>query len=88
MKVVVLYKPKSEHARLVEEFIDNFRRNEPDKKIELQDVDSRSGSAMATIYDVVQYPAVVATTDNGEPIQMWQGEMMPLVSEVAYYAQR
>lgn len=87
MKVVVFYRPKSEHSTQVEEFIERYKQLKPPRKIEIKDVDSREGSASASIYDIVQYPAVMATTDYGEVIQAWQGQMLPTLSEVAYYGQ-
>ena len=85
MKVVVFYRPKSEHASAVEEFVTRYKQLQPPRKIEIKDIDTRDGSATASIYDIVQYPAVMATTDYGEVVQTWQGQMLPTLSEVAYY---
>jgi len=86
MRVVVLYRPNSESAQAVEAFAAEFSRRYRDKKLELMNVDTRDGSAVASLYDVLQYPAVLALTDDGQIIREWQTAHMPLISEVSYYA--
>lgn len=56
-----------------------------DRKLELVSVDTRDGSATATLYDVMKCPAVLALADDGSVLQEWQGESMPLINEVSYY---
>lgn len=86
MKVLILYRPNSEHSRLVEEFASDFKRREPSRRIELTSVDTRGGAALASLYDIVQYPAILATTDDGQLLKYWQGEQLPLMNDVAAYA--
>jgi thioredoxin-like negative regulator of GroEL len=85
MKVVVLYRPNSEHARVVEEFVRDFEHRYAGK-IELMNIDTREGAATATLYDIVQYPAVLALQNDGQLLKYWEGGMMPLMNEVSYYA--
>jgi thioredoxin-like negative regulator of GroEL len=85
MKVVVLYRPNSEHARMVEEYVHDLERRAP-AKIDLVSVDTRDGSATATLYDVMQYPAVLALQNDGQLLKDWQGSTMPMMNEVSYYA--
>ncbi len=87
MKVCVLYRPDSEHARSIEEFLHEFRHLYPDRKVELVNLDTRDGAATASLYDIVRYPALLALSDDGQLIRSWEGEQLPLVSEVASYAQ-
>ncbi|HEX5796936.1 MAG TPA: hypothetical protein VFX86_00950 [Candidatus Saccharimonadales bacterium] len=84
MKVVILYRPNSEKARNVEEFAREFARRYMDKKLELVSIDTRDGSATATLYDVMKYPAVLALADDGQVIHEWQ-DSMPLMNEISYY---
>lgn len=84
MKVVVLYRPKSEHARQLEEFLHDFQRENSDRKLDLIDVDTPVGTTKAELYDAVQYPAVLALTNDGQLLKMWQGQL-PLMNELAYY---
>lgn len=86
MKVLIFYRLKSEQARLVEEFIHEFGRRYPHHELTIVDVDSPKGSVDAELYDIVQYPTVLATTDAGATLQRWDSGMMPLLNEVAYFA--
>jgi len=86
MKVVIFYKPESEHARLVEEFIHDFSKQYPDTSITLLDADSIDGGRQAEIYDIVSYPTVLALDSDGSTIQRWDNGQLPLKGDVAYYA--
>ena len=86
MKVLIFYQPVSEHARTVEEFMHEFNRRYPESELTLVDVDSIKGSQQAEVYDIIQYPTVMATTDAGATLQRWDGGVMPLMNEVAYFA--
>lgn len=83
----MLYRPNSEHARRVEDFVRDFNRNYVNYKLELQDLNTRDGAATASLYDVMRYPAVLALTNDGQLLKEWEGESLPLLSEVSYYAQ-
>jgi hypothetical protein len=84
MKVVILYHPNSEFARSVEEYARDFE-HQRGKKIDLVSLDEADGSDMARLYDVTNYPAVLATRESGEMLALWQGENLPLMNEVAAY---
>jgi len=86
MKVLIFYRPAAEHYRLVDEFVHEFKRRYPDSELTLTDVDTPTGSQQAEIYDVVQYPTVIATSDDGASLQRWDSGQMPLLNEVSYYA--
>lgn len=85
MKAVILYQPHSEHARRVEEYIHDFNRSRA-HTIESISLETREGVAMASLYDVVHYPAILALQDDGQLLKDWQGEHLPLMNEVAAYA--
>jgi thioredoxin-like negative regulator of GroEL len=84
MKVVALYHPNSEWARSVEEYARDFE-HQRGKKIELASLEVREGAALASLYDITRFPALVALRDDGEMLAMWQGEQLPLMNEVAAY---
>jgi hypothetical protein len=86
MKLVVLYRPVSEHRRAVEEFIHEYTRRYPSGRLEILNIDTREGSAIASIYDITSYPGVLALRDDGAASMVWQGETLPLLDEVAGYA--
>jgi hypothetical protein len=85
MKVVILYRPNSEYARSVEEYVRELKLR-TGKSVELVDVDSREGIQAAELYDSVQQPAVLALADDGHLLQSWIGEYLPLINEVSAYA--
>ena len=87
MKVLVLYRPNSEHDRVMETFIRDFRYQHESNAdlLDVQNVDTRDGVATASLYDVVQYPAVLILGDDGQLLKSWQGEDLPLMDEVAGY---
>jgi hypothetical protein len=86
MKVLILYRPQSEHGRSVEEFIREFQYRHAGHRLEALNIDTRDGWATANLYDIVQYPAVLVLQDNGSVQQMWAGGQLPLMNEVASYA--
>ncbi len=86
MKVLILYRPNSEHGRIVEEYIHDFQQRHGTHHLEVLNIDSREGSATATLYDVVQYPAILVLQDDGYIQRSWEGETLPLMDEVAAYA--
>ncbi|MBC7708272.1 hypothetical protein H7Y63_03545 [Polaromonas sp.] len=86
MKVLVLYRPNSDHGRIVEDFIRDYQRAGHSGTIEALNLDSREGAAMASLYDVVQYPSIIIVRQDGSALRAWQGRELPLQSEVAAYA--
>lgn len=84
MKVSVLYRPNSEQARSVEEFMHEFKRLH-NQDVSVLNLDTRDGAAMASLYDIMQAPAVFVTQDDGRLVQVWSGTPLPLMNEVAAY---
>jgi len=85
MKVVILYRPKSEFAREVETFIRDFKYRHDASRLEVLDIDSREGIAMASLYDVMSYPSILALRDDGTVLKSWEGDALPLMDEVASF---
>lgn len=86
MKVVIVYRPNSEHGRGVEQFIHDFRDRHPETKLEILNIDSREGAALAALYDVVAYPALMVLQEDGYAQKIWQGEALPMIDEVFAYS--
>jgi hypothetical protein len=86
MKVLVLYRPNSEHGREVEEFIHDFQIRHRDERLEVLNIDTRDGSATASLYDVMRYPAILVLQTDGYLQKSWQGDQLPMMDEVASYA--
>lgn len=87
MKVIMLYRPNSEHDSLVRSYLTDYNRLSG-KHIETISLDSVEGAEKARVYDVVEYPALIATSDSGAILKSWQGKNLPLFSEVGYYDQQ
>lgn len=85
MKLLVLYRPNSEHATEVETYLHDFqaRYHNLIDMIEVRSLDTREGAATASLYDIVSYPGLLVTTDEGQVIRAWQGNKLPLMDEVA-----
>jgi hypothetical protein len=86
MRLLVLYRPNSEHGRLIEEFVHEYQSRHEPAHLELLSIDTREGSATATLYDVVQYPAILVLQTDGYVQKIWQGDHLPMLEEVASYA--
>lgn len=86
MKAVILYRPQSEFSRMVEEYVRDFEKR-TGKSIELLSLDAREGAAKAALYGIWKYPALIVTQDDGQLMKDWQGEQLPLMSEVTGYLQ-
>ncbi len=86
MKVLVLYRPNSEHGRVVEEFIHDFQSQHRDEHLEVLSIDTRDGSSTASLYDVMQYPAILIIQGDGSVQKIWEGDRLPLMDEVVAYA--
>lgn len=83
--MLVLYRPKSEHATALEAFVRDFRLRHDANNMEVVDADSRDGSAEAALYGVTAYPAIIVLRDDGSILQSWEGESLPLMDDLAYY---
>ena len=87
VKLLILYRPNSEHATEVESYVHDFqRRYEVGRKFELVSLNTRDGAATASLYDVISYPAILVLADDGSMVGFWQGMPLPLMDEVAGYA--
>lgn len=84
MRACILYHPHSEFSRKVEEYAHDFKRFN-NKEIELLSLESMEGARIASLYDIVRYPAVLALREDGQLMKEWQGDNLPLMREVAAY---
>jgi hypothetical protein len=85
MKVIVLYRPKTEQEGKVLDFARDYKQLR-NRELNLVSLDTVQGDNMAKVYDITQYPAFLAIKDDGQLEQMWQGEVMPMMNELDYYA--
>jgi len=86
VKLLILYRPDSEHSSAVDAYVREFkRRYDLGDRVELVSLNTRDGAATASLYDIMSYPGLLALADNGSVLNIWQGEPLPLMDEVAGY---
>lgn len=85
MKVVVVWRDNTDYARAVTTFLDDFAR-QTGRTLDSLDPDTSDGSSFCRTYDVMEYPTVIALSNDGQMQQLWQGSPLPTISEVSYYA--
>lgn len=74
MKVIILYRPNSEHGTQVETFAHDFKKIHNADRLQVIDVDTMDGTSIASLYDVMQFPAVLALSDDGAILRMCGAE--------------
>lgn len=84
MRVVVVTKPETDYARSVETFLNDFKR-QTGKEVEILDPDSLAGGTFCQSYDIVEYPTIIALSNDGQVQNSWRGTALPTISEVSYY---
>jgi hypothetical protein len=84
MKALLLYRPNSEHATLVEDYLRDFKM-QTGKTLQVLDVDSPEGSEMCRLYDIMEYPAILVIDNEGRQQAAWTGQNLPRFGEVSYY---
>ena len=84
MRVVVIYKEESDYAREVTDYLRDFTR-QTSHELETMNPDTLVGIDFCRTYDIVEYPTVIALSDNGSLQNMWRGRPLPTISEVSYY---
>lgn len=84
MRVVVVYKDASDHAREVRDYLGDFYR-QTGRELEVVDPETREGADFCRTYDVVEYPSLIALSDDGMVQNLWRGRPLPTISEVSYY---
>ena len=84
MKVAVVYKYESDHAREVLDYLRDFSR-QTGYTIEEIDPETPDGASFCRVYDIVEYPTMLALSDDGQLQNMWRGRPLPTISEVSFY---
>lgn len=84
MKVFIVYKNKSDHAREVLDYLRDFER-QTGHQLATIDPESKDGIDTCRVYDIVEYPTVFAISDDGILQNLWRGRPLPTISEVSFY---
>ena len=84
MRVVIIWRENADYSRAVTEWLRDIERR-VGRQPESLSPDEPSGKSLARAYDVVEYPSILAFSDDGKLLQMWRGTDMPRISDVSYY---
>lgn len=82
-----MYRPVSEHGRIMEDYARDFTISNPSKTIDLVSLETKDGADKARAYDITSYPAVIVVNEDGSYQKHWEGsECPPLMQELASYS--
>lgn len=84
MRVVVVYKDQSDHAREVMSYLRDFKR-QTGHDLETLEPETPEGAHFCRTYDIVEYPTIIAMSDDSVMQQLWRGRPLPTISEVSFY---
>jgi hypothetical protein len=84
VKTIVVYKEETDYARDVTDYLRDFYR-QTGHELETINPDTPDGADFCRSYDIVEYPSIVALSDDGALQNLWRGLPLPTISEVSYY---
>lgn len=84
MKALAIYHFNSDYARPVEEFARSIE-SRTGVPLGLLSLETPEGDEKSQVYGIVDYPAIIVTTDDGRMQKIWQGAQLPLIDEVVSY---
>ena len=85
MRVIVVYKDQTDYARSVIDFLRDFQ-HQTGHEVETMNPDSAEGIDFCQTYDIMEYPTMIALSDDGQMQNTWIGLPLPTISEVSFYA--
>ena len=85
MRVIVVYKDNTDYAREVGDYLRDFAR-QTGHALETLDPETPDGISLCQTYDILEFPTIIALSDDGALQNMWRGRPLPTISEVSYYA--
>lgn len=87
MRIIVIYKPFSDTAREVDEWLSEFERR-ANIEVEKLDPEMPDGEMFCTARDIVEYPTIVVADTDGKTYESWSGTPLPVIDEVMGYIAR
>lgn len=87
MRIIVIYKPFSDAAREVDEWLSEFERR-ANIEVEKLDPEMPDGEMFCTARDIVEYPTIVVADTDGKTYESWSGTPLPVIDEVMGYIAR
>jgi hypothetical protein len=86
MRVIVVFKDQTDYSHEVFDYLNDFKR-QTGHELETLDPDTAGGTHFCNTYDIVEYPSVIAISDDGTMQNLWRGLPLPTISEVSGYVQ-
>lgn len=86
MRVAVIFKEENDYTREVLDYLRDFQR-QTGHELEKINPDTAEGTHFCSTYGIVQYPSVIAVSDDGVMQNSWSGLPFPTISELSYYVQ-
>jgi hypothetical protein len=80
-----VYKDQTDYARSVIDFLRDFQ-HQTGHEVETMNPDSAEGIDFCQSYDIMEYPTMIALSDDGQMLNTWTGLPLPTISEVSFYA--
>lgn len=86
MRVIIVFKDQTDYTRTVSDYLRDFQV-QTGHELETINPESYGGIQFCETYDIVEYPTVIAVSDDGTMQSSWRGLPLPTISEVSYYVQ-
>lgn len=84
MRIVIIFKPFSDHARECEEWIHEFEHR-TNTQLEVLDPESPDGETFCVARGIMEYPAIAVVDSDGKSYETWTGSPLPVIDEVTAY---
>ena len=82
MRIVCVFRDNQDYTRSALEWLESFYRQ---TGYQIEQLDPDKNPHFCETYDIVEYPTLLALSNNGEVRAMWRGRNFPLINEVSYY---
>lgn len=86
MRLVVAYKNKRDYSSTVDDFLRDIKY-QTGHDLEIIDPETLAGSQFCETYDILEFPTVMAISNDGIIQNTWSGLPLPTISEISYYFQ-
>lgn len=84
MRVVVFLKDNTDSTRAVTDFLRDLER-QTGHQLEVVDPESPEGVDLCATYDIFDWPAIIALSDDGVMQKSWRGLPLPTINEISFY---
>lgn len=69
---------------MVEDYLRDFKM-QTGKDLETVDVDSPEGIEICKLYEIMEYPAILVTDNDGSQQSLWTGMSLPRFGDLSYF---